>query len=253
MNPLIHALASAEERMRDRARRQATSLGADGPSGLSENAADFQSEVAAYRKCPGHNLIFERLLYRDDARFSDLDLLEALLFMAGMGATCRPLAMRLLEHFGSLGRVVTAQPSAFAPFKELEPAAIDLFDRIHRNVLKLLTDSRGQAPAFAQPTDIDIWLHEHGPERGLRVLHLDSRNRLISEAVFDSPLAARPRDLGAEAIANGARSVILIHDDKISPAVDVLAQALRVLGVDVLDDVACAPGAVKHHPQGVAA
>src|SRR3546814_462764 len=54
----------------------------------------------------------ERLLQRGGASLADYEVLEFLLFGARTRGDMKPLAKALLARFGSIGRVLTADPAA---------------------------------------------------------------------------------------------------------------------------------------------
>ncbi|HMA13411.1 MAG TPA: UPF0758 domain-containing protein, partial [Kiloniellaceae bacterium] len=86
---------------------------------------DGGGAAAARQHYHGHReRLRERLLERGGASLADHEVLEFLLFGAQPRGDTKPLAKALLARFGSLARVLTADPAALAQVKGMGTASI---------------------------------------------------------------------------------------------------------------------------------
>ena len=75
------------------------------------------SEKSAKASKPGHaghrQRLKERFLKAGADALPDYEMLELLLFQANPRRDTKPVAKKLLEHFGSFAEVISAEPGAF--------------------------------------------------------------------------------------------------------------------------------------------
>ena len=195
----------------------------------------------------------ERLLAGGAEALADYELLEYLLFSAIRQGDTKPLAKRLIAHFGSFAAVLTAEPAALAQVKgmgEASAASLYAVSLAARRMARGAVQDKpmlGSWQALLDYLAIDMGHLKH--ER-VRVLYLDTRNRLIldhlaAEGSVDEA-AIHPREVIRRAFDIGATALILVHNhpsgDPEPSRADIaitnrIAEAGRLLGVTVHDHV----------------
>lgn len=192
-----------------------------------------------------------RLLQGGSQALADYELLEYLLFGVIQRGDTKPVATALLNRFGSLAGVLNADPTALRHCKgigENSAAMIKCVSTLARRMAKSEIQDRpilGSWQALLDYLSIDM---AHLTVERVRVLYLDSKNRLIDDhhcgdgsideaSIFPREVIRRAMDLGAGAL-------ILVHSHpsgspEPSPA-DIqitkrIAEAGRLLGVTLHD------------------
>ena len=195
----------------------------------------------------------KRLLVGGAEALADYELLEFLLFAAIRQGDTKPLAKRLIAHFGSFSGVLNADPAALKQVKgmgESSAASLQAVSLAARRMARGVVEEKpilGSWQALLDYLAIDMGHLKH--ER-VRVLYLDTRNRLIldhlaSEGSIDEA-AIHPREVIRRAFDIGASALILVHNhpsgDPEPSRADIaitnrIAEAGRLLGVTVHDHV----------------
>ncbi|MBI3912345.1 MAG: DNA repair protein RadC [Armatimonadetes bacterium] len=168
------------------------------------------------------------------------------------------LAERLLKEFGGLRGLVSATVaelsgiSGIGAVKAVEiRAAVELGKRIGA----LSDDARPTIRSPADAAQLVMSDLRHQPKEVLRVLLLDTRNRVqrIPEVSVGSLTESivHPRELFREAIRHSSAAVIVVHNhpsgDPTPSAEDIavtkrLAEGGKLLGIEVLDHVIIGDG-----------
>lgn len=199
-----------------------------------------------------------RLLDGGAEALADYELLEYLLFAAIRQGDTKPLAKRLIAHFGSFAATLNAAPAAVAQVKGMGEASAAA---LHATALAARRMARGAVQdqpvlgswqALLDYLAIDM---SHLKHERVRVLYLDTRNRLIldhlaAEGSIDEA-AIHPREVIRRAFDIGASALILVHNhpsgDPEPSRADIaitnrIAEAGRLLGVTVHDHVIVGKG-----------
>ncbi|MCL5676761.1 MAG: DNA repair protein RadC [Firmicutes bacterium] len=201
----------------------------------------------------------ERLASLGAAALSEAELLALLLHTGTAGASALDVARGLLGLGQDPGDAVRSlEYLASAPLEELAAlkgvglakaarlkAALELGQR--------LAAARGKRPAIRRPEDAAQLVMDsmrHLDREHFQVLYLDTKHRVLGvEEVSVGHLSAslvHPRELFKGAIRRSAAAVILVHNhpsgDPTPSAEDLdltarLAEAGRILGIDVLDHI----------------
>lgn len=151
--------------------------------------------------------------------FAPHEALELLLTYAIPRKDTKPLARKLLSHFGSFNRVLEASPNDLQAVDGIGPAAATLLAlllplfRLYRHGLA------EEQPALARPKDLaahcQALLMGERVER-FYVLALDARGRLITSSLVssgdDGETAVYPRLIAAELLRVGAAGCVLAHN-----------------------------------------
>ncbi|MBX7493353.1 DNA repair protein RadC [Qipengyuania sp. 1NDW9] len=214
-------------------------------------------EVA--KKVPGHagtghrERLRQRLLKGGAEALADYELLEFLLFSAIRQGDTKPLAKRLIDHFGSFSAVLGAEPGALAQVKGMGEASAAALHAVALAARRMARGEVEQQPVLGSWQSLLDYLAidmGHLKHERVRVLYLDTRNRLIddhlaAEGSIDEA-AIHPREVIRRAFDKGASALILVHNhpsgDPEPSRADIqitnrIAEAGRLLGITVHDHV----------------
>ncbi|MDE2436110.1 MAG: DNA repair protein RadC [Sphingomonadales bacterium] len=215
---------------------------------VAEDSHEQQHDGAGHRA-----RLRTRLLSGGDAALADHELVEYLLMTAIPRRDVKPLAKTLLARFGSLAGVFNADPQGLANHPgmgETSAAAIKIVALATRRLARTGVQDQpvlGSWQALIDYLTIDM---AHLNHERVRVLYLDTRNRLILDhLVSDGSIdeaAIHPREVVKKALDLGASALILVHNHPSgSPEpsrADIqitnrIAEAGRLLGIVVHDHV----------------
>lgn len=192
----------------------------------------------------------ERLLRGGAGVLSDTELLAIFLRVGVAGKSAVALAQDMLDHFGSLHRLLHASASEFGALHGLGPAKYAQLQAAIELTRRAMAEEF-EREEFCTPEAARIYLrHQFAlqPHESFVVLFLDVKNRLITyEEMFRGTLthtSVYPREVVKEALSHNAAAVILAHNHPSgSPEpseADIgltctLTQALALVDVRVLD------------------
>jgi DNA repair protein RadC len=201
----------------------------------------------------------EKLLSLGPAALSNAELLAILLRTGFKGCGVLQMAQRLLDHFGGLAGLFSAETEQWRGFKGLGGQAkrAEL-----AAVLELSRRAMGERlqvrEAMTQPHLVQQFVQLHlsqKPHEVFGVMFLDAQHRLIRfSEMFRGTLSQTsvyPREVVQQALQCGASAVVLAHNHpsgEVQPsrADHVLTQTLRdalaLVDVRVLDHVIVGPG-----------
>ncbi|MBX7515494.1 DNA repair protein RadC [Qipengyuania sp. GH38] len=194
-----------------------------------------------------------RLLNGGAEALADYELLEYLLFGAFRQGDTKPLAKRLIERFGSFSAVLNADPGALAQVKGMGEASAATLHAIALSARRMARGAIEQKPVLGSWQALIDYLAidmSHLKHERVRVLYLDTRNRLIldhlaAEGSIDEA-AIHPREVIRKAFDIGASALILVHNhpsgDPEPSRADIqitnrIAEAGRLLNITVHDHV----------------
>jgi DNA repair protein RadC len=195
----------------------------------------------------------QRLLVGGGDALQDYELIEYLLALAIPRRDTKPLAKALIREFGGLGGVLTADPEALGRVKGMGETSIAALKIAHAAAIRLLKTQTDDKPVLANWQALIDYLRadmaHHAIER-FRVLHLNTRNRLIRDEVMSEgsidQAAVHVREVIRRAIDLGSAAIILVHNhpsgDPAPSRADIditraIAEAGKRLGVSVHDHV----------------
>jgi len=214
----------------------------------------FGTDAAPANPAAGHRArLRKRLLQGGIDALGDHEVIEFLLMGAIPRKDVKPIARSLLSRFGSLAGVLNADPRALAKHPgmgETSAAALKIVATAARRLARQAVREQpvlGSWQALIDYLTIDM---AHLTVERVRVLYLDTRNRLIEDHhVGDGSIdeaAIHPREVIRKALDIGATALILVHNHPSgSPQpsrADIqitgrIAEAGRLLGVAVHDHV----------------
>ena len=195
----------------------------------------------------------QRLLDGGAEALADYEVLEYLLFAARPRGDTKPTAKALIARFGSLAGVLNADHHALAEVEgmgEVSAAALKAVALAARRMARGEVQQKpvlGSWQALLDYLTIDM---AHLTVERVRVLYLDTRNRLIldyqaQEGTIDEA-AIHPREVVKKALEVGASAMILVHNHPSGnpepSRADIqitqrIAEAGRLLGITVHDHV----------------
>ena len=195
----------------------------------------------------------QRLLTGGPDALADYELLEYLLFAGIRQGDTKPIAKRLIAHFGSLAAVLNADPAALQQVKGLGESSAASLKAVALAARRMARGEVEQHPVLGSWQTLMDYLTidmAHLNHERVRVLYLNSQNRLIldhlvSEGSIDEA-AIHPREVIRKAFDIGAAALILVHNhpsgnpEPSRADIDItvrIAEAGRLLGVTVHDHV----------------
>jgi DNA repair protein RadC len=193
----------------------------------------------------------EKLLEKGSGALTDAELLAIFLRTGIKGKTAVDLAKELLDEFGSLQALLTADESQFCKGKGLGSAKYTQLQAVLEMAKRHYIEILEKEDSFTNPDTIRAYLKAQ--LRGYKhevfaCLFLDSQNRIIKlEELFKGTIASTsvyPREVAKQALYHNAASVIFAHnhpsgDTKPSQAdkniTEKLKQSLSLFDIRVLD------------------
>jgi DNA repair protein RadC len=227
---------------------------AKGNAASTKGEAVSDEEAAEPHHGTGHRArLRARLLGGGAEALADHEVIEYLLMLAIPRKDVKPLAKSLLARFGGLAGVLNADAKALALHPGMGETSAAALKIVALGARRLARAELSEAPVLASwQTLIDYLTIDmaHLTHERVRVLYLDSRNRLIldhleSEGALDEA-AIHPRNVVKRALDVGAAALILVHNHPSgSPEpsrADIqitnrIAEAGRLLGIVVHDHV----------------
>jgi len=160
----------------------------------------------------------QRLLDAGAAGFHDYELIEYLLTLTIPRVDTKPLAKRLLDDFGGIGRLLSASADALRREGLSDPtiAALKIAEATALRMLEVRIEER---PVLSSWDALGDYLHArmaHRSTEEVRVLFLNAKNQLLAnEALWQGSVdeaSVHVREVIARAIALGATALIIVHN-----------------------------------------
>ncbi|WP_324262793.1 DNA repair protein RadC [Altererythrobacter sp. H2] len=224
------------------------------PNAQAEVRLPKADSKSAEHGATGHRArLRQRLLEGGAEALADYEVLEYLLFAAFRQGDTKPLAKALLARFGSFAGVLDATPGALMQVKGMGETSVGALKSVALAARRMARSEVRQEPvlgswqALLDYLTIDM---AHLTVERVRVLYLDSRNRLmLDDHVCDGSIdeaAIHPREVIRKALDIGSSALILVHNhpsgDPSPSRADIqitkrIAEAGRLLGIVVHDHV----------------
>ena len=148
----------------------------------------------------------------------DHELVEYLLTLTIPRVDTKPLARRLIDQFGGIGRLLAADVGTLRR-EGVSEAAIGALKIAEAGALRLLETRVEGRPILSSWDALGDYLQAamaHGPVEEVRVLFLNARNLLIAnERLWHGSVdeaAVHVREVISRAIALGATAIIIVHN-----------------------------------------
>ncbi len=160
-----------------------------------------------------------KLLAKGATAFSELELLEMLLYAGNPRADTKPLAKDLMTSFGSLSAVLRAPAKSLRDHRGMGDAAVAALKIVEAAGLHLSHSDIHNRHVLASWSEVQhycVTRLAHEPIEHFMMLCLDNRNRLIAEERLSSGTIDQTpvyvREVVAAALRNHAKAVILVHN-----------------------------------------
>ncbi|PHR20882.1 MAG: hypothetical protein COA41_04295 [Sphingopyxis sp.] len=195
----------------------------------------------------------QRILTDRGDGLHDHELVEYLLALAIPRRDTKALANQLIEEFGGFSRLMVSDPDALKNFPGMGETSVAALKIVRLAALRLISEPIRSQPILSSWQALLDYLRADmahlGHER-VRVLHLDSKNRLIrdelvSEGSIDQA-AIYTREVIRRALVLGSAAIILVHNhpsgDSTPSRQDIaitkdICAAGRTLGIAVHDHI----------------
>jgi DNA repair protein RadC len=161
----------------------------------------------------------QRFLTGGPGALQDYELLELLLTFAIPYSDVKPLAKRLIDHFGSFNQVFDASPEALMEvtgLREYCAVLIKLVKACSEYALK--AEALKRQPIKSLGTLVDYCRTAMGglPDEQFRVIFLNSQNEIIAEEIVQegtvNQTVVYPRKVLELALKHKATGLILVHN-----------------------------------------
>lgn len=235
------------------------------PSGTPPASARRQTEwrhVPQRGERPHHAGHRQRLRDRFAAggaeSMPDYELVEMILFNAVPKVGVKPLAKRLLEDFGSFGRLLTASREELARHPQVDRWIAHHLKLAEAVAIRLAESRLPEAPMLGGTVAVIAYLRTrlaHSPIEHFRALFLDAQHRLIAEEELGrgtvNHMPVYPREVVKRALERNAVGVVLVHNHPSGDPrpsrqdVDVTRQiqaALATVAITLLDHLIIGKG-----------
>lgn len=149
----------------------------------------------------------------------DYEMLELLLFRSIPRQDVKPLARRLMDRFGDLGRVLSASPAQLSEVEGVGEAVIQDFKIVEATAHRIARARIMQRPVVSSWDAVLDYCHTtmaHRETEQFRILFLDRKNAVIADeeqargTVDHVPVY--PREVVKRALALNASALILVHN-----------------------------------------
>jgi DNA repair protein RadC len=226
---------------------------ADGKTG---GAKPDESETPHYH---GHrDRLRQRFLNGGADGLHDYEIVELLLFNVIPRRDVKPDAKRLIDRFGGLGGLLSAEPEELRAAGVKSDAAVALFKIVQTSALRLSQARIADVPLLSSwdaLMDHCQATMAHARKEEFRILFLDKKNRLIADEVQQrgtiDHAPVYPREVMKRALELGATAMILLHNhpsgDPTPSRADIemtklLIQAASPLNIVIHDHVVIGKG-----------
>lgn len=161
----------------------------------------------------------EKLVAGGAGTLTDTELLAIFLRTGARGVHVMTLAQQLLEEFGSLHRLMTADKDAFLRVKGVGVAKYAQLNAIAELGRRFFTCADSVKQAMQSPGDMVNFLHSklaHREREIFMVVFFDNQHRVIhTSEMFAGTIASvevHPREIVREALKQNAAAIILAHN-----------------------------------------
>lgn len=184
---------------------------------------------------------------------ADYELLELLLFHAIPRADVKPIAKELIQRFGNLQSIFTADIELLREVKGIGESVIHLFKLVHTLRVRSQQQELQSKSFIHNEKDVIRYCRDKigfEPVEHLMAIFLDNKNGIIADEILQTgtvdsaPLY--PREVLKRALALNASSIVLAHNhpsgDPKPSAADILSteevqKGAKALGIQLHDHI----------------
>ena len=199
-----------------------------------------------------------RLIKSGGEALADYEMMELVLFLARPRGDMKPLANRLIDHFGGFGEAISAPPARLREVDGIGEATISALKVVEASAVRLSRSRVLNRPTLSSWTALLDYCHAsmaYNSTEQFRVLFLDRKNVLIADEVQQKGTVDHtpvyPREVVKRALDLGASSIILVHNhpsgDPTPSRADIdmtnqVAAAAQGLGISLHDHIVIGRG-----------
>ncbi|MBX7146256.1 MAG: DNA repair protein RadC [Alphaproteobacteria bacterium] len=150
---------------------------------------------------------------------ADYELLELLLFYANPRKDMKPLAKKLINHFGNFSKIFSASIDDLKKIDGIGEHTLILLKAIQATALLATKQEIIKKPVFQSLPQLLDYCHlamAHENKEQLRLFFLNNVNELISEEVQQTGTvdhtAVYPREIAKRALELNATGLIMVHN-----------------------------------------
>jgi len=161
----------------------------------------------------------ERFLKTGGEGIPDYEILELLLFTAIPRRDVKPLAKKLIDHFGGFADVLAAEPKNLTAIAGVSENTAVFLKTVYAAGGRLLKQKISDEPVLSSwksLLDYCTATMAHEKKEHFRVLFLNRKNRLIRDEVQQTGTVDHtpvyPREVVKRALEIGATAIILVHN-----------------------------------------
>jgi DNA repair protein RadC len=161
----------------------------------------------------------DRFMKSGPDALADYELLELILFQAQLRGDVKPLAKRLIKHFGSFADAISAPAERLKEISGLGDATIVALKSVQAAALRLSQGQVMNKPVLAGWTALMDYCRAsmaYHPNEHFKVLFLDGKNVLIADEIQQSGTIDHtpvyPREVVKRALELGASAIIMVHN-----------------------------------------
>ena len=160
-----------------------------------------------------------RLLKRGAGALDDYELLEILLFAFIPRRDVKPIAKSLLQRFGSLSALLTADTDALSDAPGIGASTAAYLKSVQELSSRAAREELARRPVISSWSALLAYVRtelQHQSREQFRVLFLDKKNQLIQDeqmavgTVDQAPVY--PREIARRALELSASALILVHN-----------------------------------------
>lgn len=206
----------------------------------------------------GHrSRVRKKFLLSLGAELHDYELLEILLFAANPRQDTKQLSKKLIEKFGDISGVVSADLENLQNVEGVGEAAIvqiKIIAQILQRILKNSAKSKTVLNNWPAVLDYANALLKNLNHEVFHVLFLDKKHQLIADEILgigeNDHVAVSPKLIAKKALLHHASSIILLHNhpsgDLRASSADIkttneISLALKNLGIKIFDHLIISP------------
>lgn len=161
----------------------------------------------------------QKLLNSPSGSLLDYEIIELVLMIAIPQSDVKPLAKELINHFGSLAKVLTARPEYLKMVKGVKEGTISVFKIVQEAANRLIREETIHKPILESWVALLHYCRStmgHLTTEQFRIIYLDKKNQILKDELQEhgtiDHTPVYPREITKKALLNDASSIILIHN-----------------------------------------
>lgn len=186
---------------------------------LTEKWAEDDKSAKPHHGTGHRERLRQRLLAGDDGALLDHEIAEYLLALAIPRRDTKPLAKQLIDAYGSLAALLTADAENLRRQPGLGETSVAALKIVQVAAKRLLSEPVRTQPILSSWQALLDYLHAdmaHLTTERVRILYLDTKNRLIRDELMSEgsvdQAAIYTREVVRRAIDLGAVAIIIVHN-----------------------------------------